>query len=302
MAEGSSYKVIMAALIGNGLIAVTKFGAAMFTGSSAMLSEAIHSLVDTGNEGLLLLGRKRASRPPDRLHPYGHGIELYFWSFVVAILIFGLGAGMSFYEGVTKLRHPHPVSNVIVNYIVLGLAMVFEGVSWFIALREFRKVKGDFGYFEAIRRSKDPSMFTVLLEDTAALLGLLIAIVGIAAAEFLSIPQLDGWASIAIGAVLALTAAYLARESKGLLTGESASRAIVDEIEAIAGATAGVLNVNELLTMHFGPHNILVNLSLHFAPDLPARDLEEKITRLERRIQERFPDIKRVFIEAQAPQ
>lgn len=301
MAAGGTQRVILAALAGNSLIAASKFAAAFFTGSSAMLSEAIHSLVDTGNQGLLLLGRKRAARPPDRLHPHGHGIELYFWAFVVAILIFGLGAGMSFYEGIVKLRAPHPVEHAYVNYTVLAMAMLFEGGSWWVALREFRKSKGEHSYLAAMRLSKDPAIFTVLLEDTAALLGLAIAMAGIAASEAFAMPQFDGWASIAIGAVLALTAAFLARESKGLLTGESASRAIVGDIERIATASPGVRSVNELLTMHFGPHDILVTLSLHFAPDLSARQLEDEVSRLESRIKQRFPDVKRVFIEAQRP-
>ena len=222
-AQGGSKKVIYAALAGNLLIAATKFTAAFFTGSSAMLSEGVHSLVDTGNGGLLLFGLHRAGRPPDRTHPFGHGRELYFWSFVVAILVFALGAGVSFYEGVAHIRHPEPASNVAVNYVVLGLSMVFEGGAWLIALKEFRRSKGRMGYYEAIRKSKDPSVFTVLFEDSAALLGLVIALVAITAAHLMEMPVLDGVGSIGIGLVLAATATLLARECKGLLMGEAAS-------------------------------------------------------------------------------
>ena len=187
MAASGSKKVIYAALAGNGLIAITKFFAASVTGSSAMLSEAIHSVVDTGNQGLLLYGIKRSKRPPDAAHPFGYGSEIYFWSFVVAILIFGLGAGISFYEGMQKLMNPHPISDPYINYIVLALAMVFEAGSWWIAYKEFGKVRGNFGLFEAVRRSKDPTIFTVLFEDTAAMLGLFAALIGIAASDRLGI-------------------------------------------------------------------------------------------------------------------
>ncbi len=205
-----SKKVIYAALVGNSLIAVTKFGAAFVTGSSAMLSEAVHSMVDTGNQGLLLYGLRRAQRPTDEAHPYGYGTELYFWTFVVAILIFGLGAGVSVYEGVQKVLHPHPVTNPAVSYIVLAVAMVFEAVAWTIAFREFRKHKGDGSYFDAVRRSKDPTVFTVLFEDSAAMAGLVFAFAGILAGQLLDMPALDGIAAICIGAILTIVAALLA--------------------------------------------------------------------------------------------
>jgi cation diffusion facilitator family transporter len=235
IAASGSRKVIFAALAGNALIAVTKFAAASYTGSSAMLSEAIHFLVDTGNQGLLLYGMKRAARPADRFHPFGYGIELYFWAFVVAILIFGVGAGVSFYEGIDKLTNPHPVTSPHINYIVLSLAMVFEAGSWWVAFQELRNVRGKHGYFEAVRLSKDPTVFTVLFEDTAAMLGLIIAFTGILLGQLLSLPVLDGIASLVIGGVLAVTAVYLAYECKGLLTGEGASRVVVAEIERIIG-------------------------------------------------------------------
>ena len=199
MAVSGSRKVIFAALAGNALIAVTKFAAASYTGSSAMLSEAIHSLVDTGNQGLLLYGMQRAARPADKFHPFGYSIELYFWAFVVAILIFGVGAGVSFYEGIDKLQNPHPVTSPHINYIVLGLAIVFETGSWWIAFQELRKTKGVYGYFEAVRLSKDPTVFTILFEDTAALLGLIVAFIGILLSQLLDMPVMDGVASLVIG-------------------------------------------------------------------------------------------------------
>lgn len=301
MAAGGSRKVVIAALLGNSLIAVTKFAAAAYTGSSAMLSEGIHSVVDTGNQGLLLYGMKRAARPADRLHPFGYGIELYFWAFVVAILIFGVGAGVSIYEGIAKMRAPHPMTSPYINYIVLAFAMVFEAVAWSIALREFRKVKGDLGYFQAVRLSKDPTLFTVLFEDTAAMLGLIVAFVGILLSQVLELPILDGVASLVIGAILAGTAAFLAYECKGLLTGEAASPATVAEIERIVAGQPGILRVNQLLTMHFGPHDVLLNVSLDFADRLSSAEVESTVSTLERHIKDRFPDITRVFIEAQRP-
>ena len=206
MSASSSKKVIIAALIGNSMIAVTKFIAAHLTGSSAMLSEGIHSLVDTGNQVLLLHGLKRAAQPADKYFPYGHGKEIYFWSFVVAILIFALGAGISLYEGYHHILHPVEISNPIINYVVLSLAIVFEGGSFYVAAKAFNASKGDLGYFEAVKKGKDPSIFVVLFEDAAAMLGLFIALMGIIAAQVTGIAMFDGIASMIIGVILALTA------------------------------------------------------------------------------------------------
>jgi cation diffusion facilitator family transporter len=298
MAGHGSRKVIFAALVGNSLIAGTKFAAAAFTGSSAMLSEAVHSLVDTGNQVLLLHGLRRAARPADGRHPFGYGMELYFYSFVVAILIFGLGAGISLYEGIEKVRHPAPITNVYVNYIVLGLAIVFEAAAWTVALREFRTTKGALGWFAAVRASKNPAVFTVLFEDTAAMLGLVAALVGIALAQILGLAWLDGAASIAIGVILALTAAFLAWECKGLLTGESARPEIVEGIRRLVRRHGEVERVNEVLTMHLGPEDVLLNLSVEFADRLSANDIEAAVDRIERAIKTRFPQVRRLFIEA----
>lgn len=300
MAAAGSKKVIYAALVGNGLIAVTKFIASFMTGSSAMLSEAVHSVVDTGNQGLLLYGIKRSKRPPDEHHPFGYGSEIYFWSFVVAILIFGLGAGISIYEGVNKLLHPHPITNPMINYVVLGMAIIFEGVAWTIAYKEFGKVRGNFGIMEAVRRSKDPTVFTVLFEDTAAMLGLIIAGVGIFIADQYGVEWADGAASVAIGIVLAGTAALLAYETKGLLIGEAASRSLVNGVRMIIGHEGSVLAINELRTMHLAPNEILLALSIDFRDDLTAGQVEETIHRLETQLKSKFPDIKRLFIEVQS--
>ncbi len=299
MASGSK-KVIYAALTGNGLIAITKFFAASVTGSSAMLSEAIHSMVDTGNQGLLLYGLKRSKRPPDAAHPFGYGSELYFWCFVVAILIFGLGAGISFYEGISKLMNPHPISSPHINYIVLSLAIVFEAGAWWIAYKEFGKVRGNFGLFEAVQRSKDATIFTVLFEDTAAMLGLIAALIGIAAADKLGIVWADGAASVSIGIILAGTASFLAYETKGLLIGESASREVTQGVRGIVARAKTVKHVNELRTMHMAPNDILLALSLDFHDDLSAGRVEDTIFQLEQGIKARFPDIRRLFIEVQS--
>jgi len=302
MASQGSLKVVLAALIGNGLIAVTKFGAAAFTGSSAMLSEAIHSVVDTSNQALLLYGMRRAKRPADEQHPFGYGREIYFWAFVVAVLIFAVGAGVSMYEGFEKIRHPHPITNAYVNYIVLGVAMVFEAGAWWIAYREFERTRGHLGVFEAVRHSKDPTVFTVLFEDTAAMLGLAIAFAGIALGEYLDMPVLDGVASVMIGVILALAAAILAYECKGLLVGESARAPVVRGIRALVQGRDGVKGVNELLTMHLGPSDVLVNLSLDFEDGLASEKVEAAITAMERTIKESYPEVSRVFIEAQSLQ
>ncbi len=300
MATSSSVKVIFAALAGNSLIAVTKFVAAAMTGSSAMFSEAIHSLVDTGNQVLLLFGLHQAKRPADADHPFGYGKEVYFWAFVVAILIFGLGAGISLYEGLDKLENPHPVTDAYINYIVLGLAILFEGVSWWVAFKEFRATKGSRGYLEAVRKSKDPTVFTVLFEDSAAMLGLFIALAGIGASQITHDGAYDALASIGIAVVLAATASFLAFECKGLLIGESAEASVVAGIEAIATENPGVDRLNEIRTMHFGPEDVLVTLSLDFNDDISAGDVERIIAAMEQRIKQTYPDVSRVYIEAQS--
>lgn len=299
MAHGGSVKVVVAAMLGNGLIAITKFVAAFYTGSSAMLSEAIHSLVDTGNQSLLLLGIRRSGRPADAAHPFGYGAEIYFWAFVVAILIFAVGAGVSIYEGIHKIADPHPVTNPMVNYVVLGVAMVFESAAWWVAFKEFRKTKGDDGWLAAVHKSKDPAVFTVLFEDSAAMLGLVIAFVAIALSHALEMPVLDGVGSVLIGLVLAGTALILAIETKGLLIGESASPATLNAIRDIVGREPAVRSINEMRTMHLGPTDVLLAMSLDYRNDLDAGAIEQSITRLEDTIRTSRPEITRVFIEVQ---
>jgi cation diffusion facilitator family transporter len=300
MSASSSRKVIYAALAGNTLIALTKFVSASITGSSAMLSEGIHSLVDTGNQILLLHGMRQAKKPADERFPFGHGKEVYFWSFVVAIMIFALGSGISIYEGVIHMRHPEPLHNPYINYIVLGLAMLFEGIAWSFALTEFSKAKGKWGYIEAVQRGKDPTMFVVLFEDSAAMLGLLVALAGIMLSQFTGILWFDGLASVIIGIILGGTAVWLAYETKGLLIGESANQKVVDGIRRIAGSFREIEKVNELLTMHMGPDFILVNISLKFTPGTDATTTESTIDYMEERIRKSYPSVKRIFIEVES--
>ncbi|RUX25754.1 cation transporter [Mesorhizobium sp. M7A.F.Ca.US.011.01.1.1] len=297
--HGGSKKVIYAALAGNLAIALTKFAAAAFTGSSAMLSEGVHSLVDTGNGGLLLYGMHRAARPADRTHPLGHGRELYFWSFIVALLVFALGAGVSFYEGMIHIMAPEPVANGKVNYIVLGLSFLFEGSSWLVALREFRKQKGKQGWLRAVQSSKDPSVYTVLFEDSAALLGLIVAFAGILAAELLEMPELDGAASIGIGLILGATAIFLARESKGLLIGEPASLEVQRQVLTIAQQDPAVQRANGVLTVHMGPAEIVAGLSIEFEDHLTAPEIEACVERLEAQLKKEMPEITRLFVKPQ---
>ncbi|RWD66374.1 MAG: cation transporter [Mesorhizobium sp.] len=298
--HAGSKRVIYAALAGNLAIALTKFAAAFFTGSSAMLSEGVHSLVDTGNGGLLLYGMRRAARPADRAHPLGHGRELYFWSFIVALLVFALGAGVSFYEGVVHIMAPEPIVNARVNYIVLGLSFLFEGSTWLVALKEFRQEKGSQGWFQAVRRSKDPSVYTVLFEDSAALLGLIVAFAGILASGLLEIPELDGVGSIGIAIILGATAAFLARESKGLLMGEPASPEVQRKVLAIAEDDPAVQRANGILSVHIGPEEIVAGLSIEFEDHLTAPEIEACVERLEARLKTDMPEITRLFVKPQA--
>jgi len=301
MAAGSaSRKVIYAALAGNLLVALTKFAAAWWTGSSAMLSEGVHSVVDTSNQLLLLYGINRSSKPPDDDHPLGYGRELYFWSFIVALLIFSLGAGVSFYEGIAHIREPVRISDPYVNYIVLGVSFVFEGATFWIALKEFNKTRGTLGYFEAVHRSKDPPSFLVLFEDSAALIGIAIAFCGTLAADRLALPVLDGVASIGIGIVLAATATFLARESKALLIGEGARGRTMRSIRQIAAEQPGVERVNDLVTVHLAPDQVVAALSLEFRDELTTPQIENAVAGIERRICKQHPEVFSIFVKPQS--
>ncbi len=300
MASGSKV-AIYAAVGGNLLIAVAKFLAAGVTGSSAMLSEGIHSLVDTGNGLLLLLGIRQSKRPADATHPFGHGKELYFWSLVVAIMIFGVGGGMSVYEGILHLLHPSQLGDPTWSYWVLGIAAVFEAVVLVFAVKAFLAIKKkDIGVWETIRTSKDPTVFTVMFEDIAALIGLLVAFVGVWLGHRFNNPYLDGVASIVIGLVLASVAMLLAVESKGLLVGESASLAQVNSIRELAEADPEIRCVERPLTMHLGPHDILLSLGIRFQRRLGAQDLRALIHGMEKRIRGAHPDVKHISIETRS--
>ena len=299
--ESSESKLsIIAAILGNVAIAVTKFIAAGFTGSSAMLSEGIHSLVDTGNGGLMLFGIHKSQKAPDVEHPFGHGKELYFWSLIVSIAIFAVGCGMSVYEGVTHILNPHPMSNAFWNYAVLLFAAVFEGISWFFGWKVFRAAKGRRGIIEAIHQSKDPSTFMVFFEDSAALLGLLIAFIGILIGQRFDSPYADGVASILIGLVLGLVSFFLAYESKGLLIGEGVDRETLKEIRTLIETDPGVEHVSRALTIYFGPHEVLLNIELKFRDELSAVGVRAAVARVQQKVRQNHPDITRIFFASES--
>ena len=298
MASGSK-KVIIAALIGNALIAVTKFTAAGISGSSAMLSEGVHSVVDVGNQVLLLFGLKQAQKPASKRFPFGHGKEIYFWSFVVALLLFALGAGISIYEGIEHVMHPTEIHNPTLNYIVLGLAIIFEAYVFYIAIKEFNKVRGNTGVIQAVKQGKDPALFVVLFEDAAAMSGLLVALAGVTLAQITGNPVWDGVASIGIGIILGLTAIWLAYETKGLLIGEAAHPEMVEDIRQKLQNMDEIETVNEVLTLHMGPEYILVTISADFKDNLAIGTVEKAIQGIDRKIKEAHPLVKRVYIEAE---
>ena len=285
-----------AALAGNVAIALTKFAAYFITYSSAMLTEAIHSLVDSGDQGLMLFGLRRAERPPDQIHPFGYGMEVYFWSFVVAVLIFAAGGAVSILEGIAKISHPEPMRQVWVNYLVLGAAIVFEGLSFTVALREFRKAHKRRSLWRSMQLSKDPSLFAVLLEDGAALVGLVIALAGVSASTFLDWPVADGAASIGIGCLLVLVAVFLASETRSLLIGEAAAPEIVDVVRRTLDADGRVASVPEILTLHLGPNDLLVAVTIDFLDDLPGRDIETAAQHLTDAISAKIPGKTHVFL------
>ena len=296
--KNSSRVVIYAALPGNLAIAVTKLIAFLMTGSSAMLTEAIHSAVDTGNQGLLLLGLARAKKPPSVSHPFGHGMELYFWSFVVALMIFALGGAFSIYEGLHKIQNPEPIARAWINFLVIGIAILFEGTSFIIAWRAFKTVRGDTPFFKALKGSKDPSVFAVLLEDGAALTGLAIAALGVAGSSVLGLTWADGAASMAIGALLVVVAIFLANETRSLLTGEAASPRTVKAVRTMLAADPRVDTVAEVLSMHLGPQEILLGVTLDFRDDLKATDIEAAGDDFAARIGEIDKRITRVFVRS----
>jgi cation diffusion facilitator family transporter len=298
---GSS-RAVWAALIGNLLVTSTKAGAAAFTGSSAMLSEAVHSFVDTGNEVLLLYGMRVAEKKADRDHPAGYGRELYFWSFIVALLVFALGAGVSIFQGMARIRHPQAIENPIVSELVLAASFVFEGYSWVVSVRQFCKVKGELGWWQAFVRSKDPPLFMVVFEDTAALIGIVIAAAGTVLAAHYDMPMADAISSILIGLVLACTSTLLARESKSLLIGEKADSRLIRSILDIANGACGSSHANGVLTIQLAPDQIMAAMSFEFDDALTAPQIEEMVVDIERRIHDAHPEVTSLFIKPQNPQ
>jgi len=299
MAEGSGETpiTVYGALAANVLIAVAKFVAAFFTGSSSMLSEAVHSVVDSGNEALLLVGVKRSRRPPDERHPFGYAQEIYFWGLVVAMLLFALGGGLSLYEGVMHLLHPEPIRQPLWSYAVLGVAFLAEGTSWVIAVRALLKTRrpGE-SLFRTFRRSKDPSVFIVVAEDTAALLGIVTAFAGVVLAVTLDAPAADGIASLLIGVILIAVATLLVYESRSLIMGESADPELRDSIRRIAAETPEVQGVPRLRTMQIGPHHVLLNMDVRFRPDISLRGLVGALEGVERRVRQAHPDVRDIFL------
>ena len=296
----SSKLAIYGAIGANIAIAASKFTAAYFTGSSAMLSEGIHSLVDSGNGGLILLGLHQSAKAADKRHPFGRSKELYFWALIVAILVFSVGGGMSFYEGIEHLKHPAPLSDPTWNYWVLGLSLVFESISCFLAFKAFNADRGEAGFWTTLRRSKDPAVFAILLEDLAALLGLLIAMTGVYLGHLLNNPALDGVASIGIGTLLVGVAAFLIYKTKDLLVGVGADdETLADLMRIVQGQTA-VQHMRAPLTMYLGPADVILALDIEFANNLSADEIERAVDTLQDAIRAQHPQFKRIFVEAKA--
>jgi cation diffusion facilitator family transporter len=300
MTKSGTVLAVWSALVGNVLVALAKFAAAAVTGSAAMSSEAVHSLVDSVNEVLLLYGIARSARPADREHPLGYGRELYFWSFVVALLIFAIGAGVSGYEGVSHLRHPQPIDNPGVIYLVLGASLAFEGISWWISVRAFGATRRTLSWWEAFRRSKDPPAFIVVFEDSAALLGILTAAAGTTAAITTGDTRWDGAASLVIAAILATVAALLARESKDLLIGERADPVLSDAILRTAAGIAGVCRANSIMTVQISPDRVIATLSIDFFDTLRTPEIERAVIELETRVRSEHPEVAAIFVKPQS--
>jgi len=301
MAE--SNKAILAALAGNAAIAVTKFAAAAITGSASMASEAVHSSVDSINELLLLYGKRRARRPPDKLHPFGYGRELYFWTFVVAIMVFAMGALVSIYQGVSHILKPEHLQKPLVNYVVLAFSLLFEGLSWRVGFRQFHaSLHPGQNAWRAFWTSKDLSLLAVLIEDTAAIIGLFIAAIGLALSQWLEMPQLDGVASLLIGLLLAFAAYTLGSRSRDLLVGEAADPQLVDALLAAASEDPAIVHANGVLTTYLGPEQMSVALSAEFRDDLTTPDIEQAIVRIEEKLRKRYPEVLIIFVKPQTPE
>jgi len=300
-AEPHNNRTLWIAFGANLGIAASKFVAAAITGSSAMLTEGVHSVVDSTNQLLLLWGRKASRRPADKYHPFGYGREIYFWSFVVAVLVFALGAGVSVYEGILHIAEPEPAVSPIIAYGVLLVAFVLEGGSTWEAFKEFKEAKGKLGWIKAIQQSKDPAGFIVLLENGAAMFGIIAAAVGLGVSQLTGDPRYDGAASIVIGAILGITAFFLAYESKALLIGEAADPDMVRALHALVDGKSGVAAVGEILTVHNSPDQVIAMLSVDFVDDISAREVERLVCEIEDEAGEQFPEIHRLYIRPYSP-
>lgn len=298
VAERKKPVAVWGALFANVAIAVTKFVVAAISGSSAMLSEGIHSTIDTGNEVLLLIGEHRGARPPTAAHPFGHGKEVYFFTLLVAVLLFGIGGGMSVYEGITHFGHPRWIADPKWNLIVLAAAAVFEGTSWWIGRRELLRGRHD-GVVSALRATKDAASMSVVSEDTAALIGLAIAAAGVLLNHFARVLVADAAASLCIGVLLCGVASFLAWQTRALLVGEAASPEVVAKIREVTDRDEGVRSVVRVLTMHLGPQQILLDLEVELEPDLDGKGIPQVISRLDAAIRRAVPAAHPIFIEAQ---
>ena len=296
----SSKTIVWVELIADVLVAIVKLAAAFFTGSAAIAAEGVHSVVDVGSGGLMLYGYRRAQLGPSERHPLGHGRELYFWSFVVALLFFTLGAGYSIFEGVRRILSPADIRLALVIYVVLAAEALFDGVSFVLALRAFNAAKGDLGYWEAITKSKDAPSFIVLAEDTAGLVGIAVAAAGTLLATRFDLPVADGVASVVVGVVLAIVGWVLVRESKGLLIGEQASSELSQSILALAESQDGVDGANGVVATHLAPDQIVVTLSLEFSDELRTPQIEEAVRSLEARIRAKHPEVIALFVKPQS--
>jgi cation diffusion facilitator family transporter len=295
---GLSKVAIYGAIAANSAIAVMKFVAAFFTGSSAMLSEGIHSLVDTGNGVLLLFGIRQSKKPADANHPYGYGNEIFFWSFVVAILIFALGGGIAIYEGIQHIIHPRELLNVQWNYVVLVLAMIFEGAALRVALSQFKVSRRNRPFFTALKQSKDSATIAIVVEDTAALAGLVIALLSVLLGQITGWVYFDGIGSVLIGVLLVSVSYFFAVECKALLVGEGLGIENIGIINRILEEDPRVANHRPPLSLYFGPSEVLVNLDVHFINGLSSDEIEETIDRIEARIKTAVPKVNRIYIEA----
>ncbi len=297
--DSSSNRAIYGAIIANTAIAISKFIAAFFTGSSAMFSEGIHSLVDTGNGFLLLIGVRRSKKPADDKHPFGHGKEIFFWSFIVALLIFALGGGIAIYEGIKHIQHPQSLTNVGWNYLILILAMIFEGAALRVALQEFNATRYSKSFFKALKDSKDSATLAVVIEDTAALLGLVIAFFAVFLGQLTGWVYFDGMGSVMIGVLLVSVSLFFAVECKALLIGEGLLPEDIEKITTILEEEKRVIVFQRPLSLYFGPSQVLVNLDVNFADNLTSDDIEETIDRIESKIKAALPVVNRIYIEAE---